>query len=298
MNPLEYLKRLLPSFKKNQIVASCNLTQTSLREHTLPAYASASALFKGRKFKSKAAQDFATVYAKQVQRGPDMVGDIYARLTNALVVLTLVADKAEGVYAEVEANLSMTYVKLTYLRLVESAEFANTYARKLLNYLFILETGEADEHFSVQDALTKAEVKWLDECFLDFCMCLEFLGRDVKSIEKQILEMPEATINALSVKVLPSTIGDARMDPFQMKRLSAAVNPFYFFGMLQADRQNQRYKSAKEELELLQLRKLNLEKLYDKSPDAQLQRDVESLQGRVEALNFEVIKAEKEYLHG
>jgi hypothetical protein len=299
MNLLSYIKGLLPSFSKNAITESCQMSQASIREHTLPAYVSAEQLFKGQKFKSKQMQDFSAVFAKSAGKGSaNMVSTIKDRLENTLLILNLVSQNAGTIYSEVEANIALTYVKLTYLRLVESAEFANTYARKFLNYAYVLETAQAEEHVSVQRALAPAEVLWLENGFLDFCACMKTLGMDTKAIELAVSGMPDAGITEMTERILPSTMGLSKVDPFQMRHLSAAVNPFYYFGMLSAERQAKRYKGAKEELELLQLRKLNLEKLHDKVQDAKLQKEIDYLENRVSSLNFEINKMQEEYLNG
>ena len=300
MSILTYLKGLLPSFRKNAIVESCEMTSTSLREHTLPAYLSAEALFKSGKFKNAIAQDFATVYFKNVGKAGalGMMGSIRERLDNALVILLYISTNAKTLYSDVETNISLTYVKLTCLRLVEAAEFSNTYARKLLNYVFILETAQADASVSVKDSLTPAEIAWLDKGFLDFCLCMNTLGSSVEVIKKHLAEMPDASITSLTEKTFPTTLGVDKIDPFQMRHLSASVNPFYYFGMMIAERQAKRYKAAKAELELLQLRCLNLDKLYNKNPDARLQKEIEYMENRVVGLSYDIVKMEEEYNHG
>jgi hypothetical protein len=140
-------------------------------------------------------------------------------------------------------------------------------------------------------------VVWLENGFLDFCNCLKTLGLDIKKIEEQIKDMPDAGISELTERTFPATLGSSKIDPFQMRYLSAAVNPFYYFGMLRAENQAKCYKVAKEELELLQLRKLNLEKLYDKTQDAKLQKEIEYMENRVSGLNYDITKMQEEYLH-
>lgn len=297
MSFLTYVKTLLPSFSKNKIVASCEMTQTSIREHTLPAYQAAETLLKGAKFKSEVVRDFAKIYARDVDKSAGgMIGSIRTRLDNSLVILNYIALNAKNIFSEVEASIALTYTKATYMRLVESAEFANTYARKFLNYVYILETAEADENASVKDSLTPAEIDWVNKNFIDFCLCLNIVGNSIAQIEKQMKELPDASITELSEKTFPTTLGVGKIDPFQIRHLSAAVNPFYYFGMHRAESQAKRYKAAKEELELLQLRKLNLEQINAKKPDAKVQKEIQYMENRVAGLNYDVTKMEKEYL--
>lgn len=299
MDILAYIKKLLPSFNKNKIIESCEMSLNSIREHTLPAYLAAQETFKGPKFKSVTAQEYAVVYGKNVGKanGTAIIGSIRERLENTLVILTYISANAKTIYSDVEANVALTYTKATFLRLIESAEFANTFARKFLNYLLILETVELDKSITLGDSIAPAEIEWLDSGFLDFCVCVSVLGQDLKQLEKQIAEMPEAGITELTERTFSTTIGSSKMDPFRQRQLSAKVNPFYYFGMITAERQAARYKAAKDELELLQLRRLNLERMYNNSPDAKLQKEIEYMENRVSSANYRVAKMEEEYLN-
>lgn len=300
MNILNFIKGLLPSFKKDKIVESCELIGNSIREHTLPAYVSAEDLFSGKKFKSEEARDFAAVYEKKVGivRGAGMMGSIRTGLDNTLVLLQKISSDSNGLFSETETNLSLTYAKATCLRLIDAADFVNDYSRKLLNYIFVLETANADEHVSVKDSISAAEIKKLHEGFFDFCTCMKVLLRDVKDIETVIKNIPDAVVTAVTEKTLPSTIGRDKIDPFMLSNLSVKINPLYKIGMMVAEYQANKYKSAKAELELLQLRKLNLEKLYEKSPDARLQKEIEYMEDRVSSLNYKVAQMEKDYNNG
>lgn len=297
MNILHYLKGLLPSFKKDKIVESCEIIGNSIREHTLPAYVSAESLFEGRKFSSQEAKDFAAVYDKKIGRvhGKNMIGSIREGLENTLVLLQKISSDANHLFAETETNLSITYGKATCLRLIDAADYVNEFSRKLLNYMFVLETANADEHVSVKDSISDAEIKMLNDGFFDFCLCMQILKRDVKDIEKVIKDIPDAIITPMTEKTLPATIGRDKIDPFLLTNLSVKINPIYKIGMMVAERQANKYKCAKAELELLQLRKLNLEKLYEKTHDAKLQKEIEYMENRVTSLNYAVAKMEKEY---
>lgn len=297
MNLLTYIHDLLPSFKKNKIVESCELIQTSIREHTLPAYVSADSLFDGKKFKSEEARDFATVYEKKIGKssGSNMIGSIKDGLSNTITLLQHVSSNADQIFSETETNLSLTYTKATCLRLIDAAEFASNYSRKFLNYIFILETANADEHVSVQDSLTPAEIKSIHSGFFDFCIAMFVLLKKVEEIERAIKEIPDTIITTISEKTLPATVGRNKLDPLQLANLSVKVNPLYRIGMMVAEYQANKYKAAKSELELLQLRKLNLEMLYQKKPDAKLQKEIEYMESRVTGLNYKISKMEKDY---
>lgn len=300
MSILKYIGNLLPTFKRDKITEVCETTSASIREHTLPAYRNAEELFKGKKFKSEQARYYASGLEKKIGKMPGntIVGSIRVALENSLILLQTISSDSKNIYSETEANISLTYVKATYLRLVEAASFSNDYARKFLNYLFILETAEADENVSLKDSLSPAEIAWLDSSFQDFVLAVEILSKDVKETQRLIKGVPDALITSLTEKTFPATIGVAKIDPFRMNQFSASVNPFYFFGMMVAEVQANSYKSAKIESELLELRLLNLQKIYANTQDASLQKEIEVMEGRVKMMNYKVNEMKKDWLNG
>jgi hypothetical protein len=295
MNFLEYIKTLSPVFGKTNVTKSCELSQTSLSQHTIPAYASASTLWKGQKFKSETTSDYVKWYEKSVglNRTENMFTSIHLALVNGLTILNLLSDTSKNSYSESEANISMTYFKTTVVKIIESCEFASTYARKLLNYIYFLETEVVDvDHGS---SPSPAEIKWIKDGFMDFCLCINTMKLDPKIIENHLNNLPNATVTELTEKTFSTTIGMNKMDPMNLRHLSARINPFYLIGMWVAEYQAEKYKTAKAELELLQLRKYNLEKQLEKTPDAKLEKEIAYMQNRVTGMIYKVNKMEDSY---
>jgi len=294
MKFLNYIRTLLPTFGKDKVLESCELTRNSIAEHTLPAYETAVTLWKGQKFKSTEVLAFSTAYLRKVNSSPkNLLESVTKALSNGLVVTQLLSDNIKKLYADNEANVSLTFLKTTLLRMVQSAEYANTYSRRLLNYIYVCETQK--EMGISQAQLTPAEIKWIENGFDDFCVCINILLMDVKQIEKGLNQLPDAVVTDLTEKTFLGTMGEGKLDPFQMRHLSTKWNPFYLLGMFAAKGQADRYKAAQQELELIQLRKLQLEKLHSKTQDAKLEKEIEYLQDRVSSMNYKLEKMEETY---
>lgn len=295
MKFLDYIKTLLPVFSKDNITKSCELTQASLSQHTIPAYSTAETLWKGQKFKSTEAKDYVAYYERSVgiNRSEGFIGSIHSALVNGLTILNALNDDTKTTYSDKEANISMTYLKTTVIRLIEACEYANTYSRRLLNYIYYVETAVVDDDNSAP--LSPAEIKWIKDGFMDFCLSIKMMKMDVKVIRAHLENLPNATITELTEKTFSSTVGLGKLDPFQLRHLSARTNPFYLFGMWEAEMQAEKYKTAKAELELLQLRKYNLEKQQSKEPDAKLEKEISYMQNRVSGLIYNIDKMEQSY---
>ena len=295
MNLLNFISGLANSFGKNDVLERCNLSKTSLIEHSIPAYTAASELFAGQKFKSKSLQDYSAIFNKNVgnKAGGGTIGAILAILTNAVSVLDVVAELSKKMYSDREANISLTYSKATLLRLIECSEFTGDYSRKFLNYIYLEEAKEADAEIDIK--LSPNEEKWIDDGFFDFCLALNVLKLDVAIIRKHLAELPDASITESTERVFPSTLGYKRIDPFGFNGFSVKYYPLYRIGMFVAEWQANKYNEAKAELEQLQLQQLHLKKLQDGKPDAKLEKTIAYNQTRLSDMYFKVSKLEKEY---
>lgn len=305
MQLFSYLKGLFHRITKGQIKASCDAVIESLQKHTLPAYVTASDLFKSRKLSSKEVQEFVKEFTKTVgmSRGShSMVESIKVVLENTVTLMTQISHKSDTIFSDTESTLGMTFQKAMYLRLISAATFADDYARKFLDYVYLCETAHLDPSGSpLRNAMTPAQREWVEANFTNFCLVLAVLSNDSKDVFKEIDELPDAIVSEQSETTLAASIGLKRIDPFGMHGLGLPItvktswNPFHLLGMFIADFRAAQYKCAKEELDLLQMRQLNLEKLIAKQPDARLQQQIEYLAERVAKLQYELHETEKKY---
>jgi hypothetical protein len=292
MNLFQYVSGLLPSFSKNAVLTSAEITKTSIREHTLPAYDTAVELWKGTKFKAKTVQVIESEIKKGVSPKP-LFEVVQKALSNGCLILEFAGDHSKKIFSNTEANVGLTYAKATLVRVVGASEFANTYARKLINYIYIEEAIQAGVEQHV--VMPPVEVKWLHDSVNDFCIALRALTRNVEDFKKHVNGLPDAVISELTEATFSTTIGEAKTDPFELRNLSVKVSPFYLVGMWMASYQANKYKAAQAELELLQLRQLQLQKTLERTQDAKLEKELEYLQDRVNGLNYSLQKMEKNY---
>ena len=297
---LSFIKGLQHKFSKNEIAKSCELTLTSLREHTLPAFASAVQLEKSIRMSSPEARGLMADFRSAVGAG-DFLATIEKALTNAQSLLMAIDKKSETLFGDQEASMALTYQKATYLQVLAAINFANDYSRKLLNYLYIAETAKADPEVQLTSQLSRAEIEFVESYFNTFCGCVRFMLNDFSNLEKGLDDMPEAVVTELTEQTLPVTMGASKIDPAGLRGLSLPIDinvrwtPFYLIGTMIASFQVACYNASREELDLLQMRKLNLEKIHAKKPDARLQKEIDHLAERVTRLNYEIQKAQEKY---
>lgn len=303
MNFLDYVKKLIPVFEKNDILENTKVLRTTIIEHSINAYSSASDLWQGQKFKSPEMKDYIAYYIKNnnVSRNENIIDSILSAFKNSLLILNALDEKGKNIFSEKEASVSITYTKATILRLLDAIEFAGDYSLRFLNYIYILETNfiveepVADDILQGVGTLPPAEIKWLKDNYTDFCLCIKIMSLPFKSIIDHLEKLPDASITELTEKTFVSTVGQGKMDPLNLQHFSAKINPFYFYGIHKAEYQAKKYKSTKEELELVQLRKLQLERTLAKNYDAKLEKEIAYMQNRVTGLIYNISKMEEDY---
>jgi len=292
-----FISDLLPSFGKDRITEDIRITRTELKEFTEPPYAVAAVLLKGWKFKSEVLVDKFDIFKRQVKSagGDNPIVTIHKSFKDILENLDCVEELIVKTYNDDVAGNGLTYLKANLLQFVEAVSFVSKYARKFLIYVYVCETAEyPDSGTALNDSLSPAEIEWLNANFLSFCTALNVVSGNPQQVKKQIDNIPDIIITSENATTLPSTMGEARLDPFQMNLITVRMNPIYHIRMFVAEYQADRYKAAKEEVKLLQLRKLNLEKLADGKPEAHIQKEITYMETRIQGLNFKIAKMEKE----
>lgn len=300
MNLVNYIKTLIPSFKKDAVLESCELTKQSLSEHTLPAFEQATDHFKNTGFKNKQLLDLVKEYSKNVTKTTDksFISSIKDNLTDAVNLLETVETTAKNDISTTEASLALTYKKSMLLRLIQTSEFLSVYSRKLLNYIYIVESQEYEYGTSLKNTLSKMEIEFVENNFYNFTIACKVISDANKTFQKSYKEIPEAVISDLSEITLPETLGAHKLDPFLMNGfvdVSVVWNPFYLVGMMVAEWQANNFKKNQNELTMLQLRLFNLQKISSGEPDAALQKEIEHLQDRITNIDYKIHKMKENY---
>lgn len=291
----QYLSSLLPTFGRNQVIEDCRLTKTEITEFTQPAYDIALPLLKGWKFKSPILQSQMGTFGRMVKSvgNDNAVVTIQKSFKNILANLSATEEMINKTYNEDVASAGLTYLKANLLQFVEATAFVSKFARKFLIYIYICETSVLDDGETVVDhSLSKAEIEWIGANFVSFCTALNIVSGDPSNVKKLINSIPDIVITSENVATLGASLGESKIDPFQMKLIPIWMNPIYHVGMFVAEWQADRYKVAKEEVKLLQLRRLNLEKLSDGKPDARVQHEINYMETRIQGMNYKINKME------
>jgi hypothetical protein len=295
MKLTSYITALFPRLRRDIVLDDIRNTRVELVTSTLPAFTTATGLLGKWKWKSEEMQGFGASFGQLVGKG-SMFETIEAGLKGSEATLMLVEMFVTKTYNEEISTEALTFRKASVLQFIEAVAFVSRFARKLANMALVVEAiqyAEDDETFT--HALQPGEVKWISENFVSFCTMFRAVSAPVKSVEETFEAIPDIIIRNADFGALKETIGESKLDPFRFGFVPVQMNPFYRLGKFQAEWQVERFNEAKDELKLVQLRKLRLEKLLAKKPDAALEHEIEYMQNRVQGLNARIARMETSY---
>lgn len=290
-----FVSSLLPVISKDSVIEDCQITRAEIQEATVPAYDAGVEVFKGWKFKSKELEPLIASFNRTIEgnRNQNLVETIRLGLNVLLENLTAAEKLVHQLYNEDIASSGFSYKKANILHFIEAAGFVSKYARKFLIYIFVCESHAAGAEESVTDSLTKAEIEWVRTNMASFCQAFIAVTEKTSVVVSHFQNIPDIVVNDENASILPSTMGEKKIDPFSMRFIPIWLNPIYHVRMAVAEWQAARYNQAKEELLLVQLRKLRLEKLKAGTDDAHLQKEIDYNERRAQGLAAKIAKMEK-----
>jgi hypothetical protein len=295
MKFISYVTTLFPRLRRDMVLDDIRNTRVELTTSTIPAFSAATELLGKWKWKSDPMQGCAASFAQLVGRG-SLFETIERGLKESETTLALAETYVTKTYNEEISPEALTFRKANVLQFIEAVAFVSRFARKLANFALVVEAlpfAEEDDTFA--HALQPGEVKWIDDNFVSFCTAFRAVSAPVKKIEETFEAIPDILVKTADAAALKETIGDAKLDPFRFGFVPLKMNPFYSLGKWQAEWQVQRFNEAKDELKLVQLRRLKLEKLVEKKPDAALEHEIEYMENRVQGLNARIARMEAGY---
>lgn len=284
---------LLPSFEKDRLISDIRITRGELEE-LQDAYHEAAKLLKSWKFQDKDVLDKIANFKRIVGTSDNPVVFISEHLKTVSENLQIAEDQAAIIFGNIIAGRGLTFKQATIVKYCDAIFLVSKYARKFLNYIYVAESLQyREDGAKLSDSITAYEQRWLDEKFLDFCNALKSASGDPKKVLAGIEGIPEIEIATSNLASLKETVGEASLDPLKMGFIATKANPIYWIRMVVAEYQVRRYKEMKEEITMLQLRRMQLEKLKAGKNDANLEKQIQYVESRTQTLSYEIAKMEE-----
>lgn len=288
------IKFLLPTFGRDRIIEDIRITRGELSD-LIPMYEASAQTFKNWRFGSQEVKDSFKVFANMVggRDASNPIVRIASDLPKVLENLQVVEDLVLSRLGNSVAGKGLTYKQATLVKFVDAAFLVSKYARKYLNFVYVGETASQNGGQTVvKESIPPVELEWLHKTMVDFCNAFLTATRASGETRELIEDVPEIEVAASSAASLKSTVGERKLDPLKLGFVASNANPIYFVRMLVAEWQVMRHKETRDELTMLQLRKLNLEKLKAGRQDANLEKQIQVVESRIQETSYKLAQME------
>lgn len=288
-----YVSDLVPVIKKDTLLEEIETVKQELATVTEPEYAQAVSIFRGDKFSNSEIKSIAGSYSRIVG-GVGSEGFIGAVSKG----LSVVQDNLDKVTAIVDAQMgnevasaAITFRDVNLMQFVDYSGFVTLYARRLLSLIYVYESTSTSD-----DGMQAAEVKWVKDNAVAFCEAMRAVTTPTSKLEKILTDLPEVAVSADSINALRGQGGPQKTDPLKFGFISARYNPIFRFRMIWAERNATKYKAAKTEKTVLELRRMRLLRERENRPDASLDLRIKQMEMQLSDINHFIERQEKKYV--
>lgn len=298
MNIFQYIKSLVPSLEKRQVLNDIRMVQEDISDITLPGYSSAVSLLGDRYLTSKYAVEFQKGFDQYVTNHRvkgSYLKVIHLALLSAVDQVQVIEDAANKHFAKDIISSGITYRQANILRYTEMLRFVTKYARLCLTLSVAGEINMVRGNSAQKGKeISAPESAWLERNKLAFMSAVTVIFESTRDLASVLNNVPDITADVDGAGVVANTVGISKLDPKRMGRVGFNGNPFYHLRMMKEDVMAAEYEAALEERRMLELLLLDMEKAQHQEEDAALQNKIEATRSRVENLKFRIEKRQRE----
>lgn len=301
MKATDFVRSLLPTFKRNTVLDELNQLRDELTDTTLQPYKDACELLAGATFNNyfpKATERaFEAALRGKMPRGESYLDTTYRALRNLQTTIPLLIDAVEDDFGSDIAADGLTYRNATVLQLTGSLRFFLRYARSLLLVTLAAETSALGNNFDPRKQFTAAEIKWLENNRQQYFDVLSIFADDSRRVATLLEGVPELIITPESYDNARAMVGATKLDPFNLGLVADSVSFIFRIPGMIASAQVDRYNLSREELKSLELRLLRLkDQRSGVDGNARLEQEIEYTDGRVQKLRAKIAKWEADHV--
>ena len=299
MNVLDYLKTLLPGFKRGSVETDARQILDLTKRNVIPSFKKLAGLMHGKPFTT----DLGKRVELDIQRAAagrgtsaDILFGMFQQLPPKLDYILKIIDE------EFEPDVSrdnMTYKQSTIVRFLELARFGLDYSMRMGSRLVTAEARLMQDRAGEIDAqLTPAEVKWFDSNYKSWLQVVALLCTPLVQLRAAIEKMPNVVISEVTAAADEQAMGAHRLDPLRLGFSSGSAmtwNPIYHFRLMRAELQIESLRASEKEAMVLELHILELQLAQQQAQDPKLQQQIEYHTGRLQTLRAKIQEAREEY---
>lgn len=281
MKPLEFIRRLLPSFGKKDVREKLRLALSKLADVVGPALELMAQSLPNATYSSQYGKEFLASFLKFVPsrvrnlRNP-LLETIEQAKDHALKLGEMLTDHSAKVLKDTILVEGITYQTVTLLRLIEILDFFGDYTSRFMLRLVTAETNVLVFQSPEKGELSKAEIEWLDSNRAAYFRILELLYDDPRVIMGKLHAIPELVVSSGGGEAIPvpALMGGAG-DPLELGVVPMLSDLFSAVGIRAVNRDIERYERTKKERRAIEMRLEALTQSARGGTDARTQTIIE-----------------------
>lgn len=293
MKITQYLRSIGNLFGKGTVLEDLRLTRTIFNDMKPHLQGAEKAM---ARFKTKEMNAINAAYGTAVRgaSGKSIFGHIAANMNNITATIDTLEAIVAGEFDERIAAQGLDYRRANVLQLTDALVFCSRFTFKLLSHALKLECAAARADKKMVEVETN-EVMAFEESFIKeglnpFCRAMAVFTMDAKQNADRLSEIPEILATDANYNQLRGTIGEIKLDPFGMGATNFRYNPFRAIGMARVEIKAARAREAEVELQMAQLRLMQLERTRQGKEDPALEREIRYMQSLIDDLTQELDK--------
>lgn len=303
-NILEFVKRMLPTFSKDDAELDMETSISYLEQSVIPSLGSIKALYPDGKFNSNEAKKIIADFNKTIKSSKHKIPtkginqfatDLAQALEKGVIPNARFLQKEiDRVINDTVLSSGLTVYKAFLLRSVTHYHFMSHYMSDLCNYLLVKEAEYGKLDVSSDYRLNKRQESKITNNLGIFCTLLSFYGRESREFAKSIDVLPDVVIPTADVEDQIDDYTRAAAEPLTTLPMGFVGSPIFSIRLVFAQWQADRYLKLKDSRKLIELRCLHLETLRDQGEnDENLEKEIVYLQKRLTDVDFKIAKYEE-----
>lgn len=295
MNVLQFLRSMLPSFKRNDVSERLRAIRDELVNNTLPPYETAAAELRSATAKSKVFIEFDKAFTKGVSssfRG-NFLEQTQQILKNLQNNFDFIENLVDDNYSQDIVVAGITYKRAQILQYIAIAGFAVDYARRVLLYVLAAEANVKSRTLVDGKERPVPEIKWLEANRSAYFRAMGVMSVKEKELATMFDSIPDITVSDDVENTADATLMRQKVDPLNLNVIPIGVNPFHYIGVRWANRQVAKYQRSKEEKRALEFRLEQLKGQRSGEEDPRLERSIAYYEDEVNRLASKIAKMEE-----
>lgn len=290
MSIMKFVRALSPKVTRQKIEDNLTALRKELEQNVLPHYAEYNKLFARHQYIDKGLVQFEKALQQRFHTKDSMTVIIEDSLRSFLAGLDTVEQFVKKEFNDAVYRDAINFLQANILQYISMAAFVVRYARNKLTIVMVDEASAMGQSTSIK--ILDVERKRLHETQQEFINSLSLTTLTSKELERKLVKTPKAFVTEETFAVHQRN-SDA--DPLRMNFFSTKLNPFFLYGLIEAEWEAEAYHEAKDEYAAQESLLINMQLANARENDAKLEEKIKRQLDHVQNLRRKLDEKERKY---